>query len=335
MTLPSFDRIVPLLEQTIPEVMTRLNVPGLAAAMFGTNGQEWAKGFGVSSLATGSLVTPQTVFEACSLSKPVVAYGALKLCDGGVLELDRPLSEYLTEPYIPDEPYLTQMTLRQLLSHSTGLPNWRKPDEPLRAQFAPGTRFGYSGEGYLYLQKVMEQVTGQSLADYMRTQVLGPLNMLDSSYVWVDQYDTSAALGHESDGSVMDKWKPETANAAYSLHTTASDFANFMQAVLKAQAQLPKTALVEMLTKQIEVRDALAWGLGWGLDAEPERANYWHWGDNTWFTCFACGWLAQQSGLVIMTNSVFGLQACREIVRVVMGQEHAAFGWIDSLYSGS
>lgn len=108
-----------------------------------------------------------------------------------------------------------------------------------------------------------------------------------------------------------------------------------MMAVANAQKQLPKTHTGEMLTKQIEVLDELAWGLGWGLDAEAQQANYWHWGDSTWFTCFACGWPAQKSGLVIMTNSVYGLPACREIVKAAMEREHPAFGWIDSFYSNS
>lgn len=201
-TILPFDQLIPILEKTVPAVRERLAVPGIAVALFNRDAIAWARGFGVSDIATGQPVTPQTVFEACSLSKPVVAFGALKLCDQGLLELDRPLSDYLPTPYLPDEPYLAQMTLRHVLSHTTGFLNWHKPDEPLRAQFAPGTRFSYSGEGYVYLQKVMEQVTEQTLADFMCERVLRPLNMPASSYVWLKEYDASAAQGHESDGSL-------------------------------------------------------------------------------------------------------------------------------------
>lgn len=329
------EQLISVLEKTIPQVRERLAVPGLSAALFYQGSIGWAQGFGVRNLDTREPVTPQTVFEACSLSKPVVAYGALKLCDQGRLELDRPLAEYLPAAYLPDEPYLTQMTLRHVLSHSTGFPNWRKQGAPLRAVFKPGTGFSYSGEGYLYLQKVMEEVTGQALADWMAAQVLAPLNMPDSSFVWLDRYVASAAQGHEAEGQLIEKWQPQEGNAAYSLHTTVVDFVNFMLAVQNAPTRQPNTKLAEMLTPQIDVQGSLAWGLGWGLDGGGANTNYWHWGDNTWFTCFVCGWPAQQMGLVLMTNSVYGLQACREIMSAVLREEHPAFGWIDAFYASS
>jgi CubicO group peptidase (beta-lactamase class C family) len=303
--------------------MAELAVPGLSAVAVHEASIVWERGFGVSNTTTGQPVTPQTIFEAASLSKPVVAYAALQLCDEGRLELDRPLARYLSSAYLPVEPLGEQITLRQVLSHSSGLTRWRKEGEPLQVRFAPGTRFGYSGEGYMYLQHVMEHLSGQSLAEFVRARVLEPLEMRASSYVWREEYDALAATGHEADGSPQEKWRPQAAAASNSLHTTPSEYARFMLAC---------RARAAMFAPQVRVAGPLAWGLGWGLNREAGGPDYWHWGDNMTFTCFALGWREASSGLVLMTNSVHGLQACRKIVRAALGSDHPAFDWMAEFY---
>jgi CubicO group peptidase (beta-lactamase class C family) len=139
----------------------------------------------------------------------VVAYAALRLCDNGILQLDRPLASYLTTPYLPNEPALAQITLRQVLSHTTGFPNWRASEQPLRVRWQPGTRFGYSGEGYLYLQHVIEHLTQQPFAAFVQTSVLEPLQMSSSIFIWMDRFVSRAAQGHETDGSAVEKWQPQ------------------------------------------------------------------------------------------------------------------------------
>ncbi|MEO8392525.1 MAG: serine hydrolase domain-containing protein [Chloroflexota bacterium] len=327
--------LIPLLEQRIPEMMTKNAVPGLSAALFHESALVWSRGYGVRNTVTQQPVTTQTIFEAASLSKPVVAYAALHLVTRGVLLLDRPLATYLPEVQHADEPDLAPITLRHVLSHSTGLPNWRPRGQPLRRQFEPGERFAYSGEGYVYLQRVIEYLTGQSLGDFMQKQILDPLGMQASGYIWRPEYVDNAADGHESDGSPVEKGKPDDANAAYTLHTTAEDFARFMLAALHP----PEAALISnsfrdaMLMPQIEVTDPVTWGLGWGLCDDSQGKSFWHWGDNTWFTCFAAGWREPQSGLVLMTNSVFGLQACRDILAAALGADYPAFpGLMNSFY---
>src|SRR5262249_11831103 len=151
------------------------------------------------------------IFEAASLTKPVVAYAALKLADSGQLDLDAPLSKYLPEPYIKDDDRLKLITTRRVLSHTTGFPNWRPAGQPLKIHFTPGERFSYSGEGYVYLQKVIEQISGQPLDAFMKKTVLEPLGMTDSSFVWQERYEKLKATAHDAAGNPTQKRKPTQA----------------------------------------------------------------------------------------------------------------------------
>src|SRR5208282_205544 len=163
------------LERDVPELMKKDGVPGLTMAVIRGGKTTWVHGFGIKEATTGQPVTVETVFEAASLSKPVFAYGVLKLVELGKLGLDIPLTTYLPKPYIAGDERLAKITARIVLSHRTGFPNWRGDDGLLPIYFTPGERFSYSGEGYIYLQRVVEQITGKPLNEYMTEAVFAPL----------------------------------------------------------------------------------------------------------------------------------------------------------------
>ena len=226
----------------------------------------------------GQAVTNETTFEAASLSKPVFAYGVLKLVEQGKLGLDVPLTTYLAKPYVEDE-RLGKITARIVLSHQTGFPNWPADDDSLPIYFTPGERFSYSGEGYIYLQRVVEKITDKPLNAYMTEAVFTPLGMTSSSYVWKPEFDALTATGHGYDGKPEKKWKPDEAGAASTLNTTAKDYAKFVAAVLNGVG-LKAATLREMETPQIaldpecricikkepkQLSKNLSWGLGWGI----------------------------------------------------------------------
>ena len=186
---PFKDSAIASLERDIPGLMEQATVPGLSAAMVGNGQTYWLHGFGVTNATSSEPVTPDTVFEAASLSKPVFAYAVLKLVDQGKLSLDTPLTAYLSKPYIEGDDRLAKITARFVLSHRTGFPNWRGDGNPLTIRFTPGERFSYSGEGFVYLQRAVEQITGKPLNDFMTDAVFRPLGMASSSYIWRPDFD--------------------------------------------------------------------------------------------------------------------------------------------------
>ena len=112
--------------------------------------------------STGVPVDDDTIFSAQSMSKPVFAYRVMKLCEQGMLDLDAPLTKYTTDIFVKNDSRLKEVTARRVLSHTSGLPNWRSKENPLRISFPPGTKWLYSGEGYHYLQSVLTRVAGHT-----------------------------------------------------------------------------------------------------------------------------------------------------------------------------
>ncbi|HYA64881.1 MAG TPA: serine hydrolase domain-containing protein, partial [Candidatus Sulfotelmatobacter sp.] len=141
------------LQKRLPELMKEATVPGVSLVLI-RGGKTYVVGnFGVRDAKSQQSVTDDTIFEAASLSKPLLAYGALKLVDQGKLDLDASLTHYLRKPYIEGDARLEMITARYILSHRTGFPNWRGDGNPLTIRFTPGERFSYSGEGFVLLNK--------------------------------------------------------------------------------------------------------------------------------------------------------------------------------------
>lgn len=317
------------IEAQIPKLLAKTKVPGLSFALIENGQVVYEAGFGVTRKGEGDTrVGKDTVFEAASLAKPVFAWRVLELIAEGRLDLDRPLSDYLDEPWIAD-PRLPQITARRVLSHQSGFPNWR-PDrwtsepKPLRIEFEPGSRFGYSGEGYMYLQAVVEKITGRPLALELEETVLQKLGMSSSSYIWRPDYEKTCATGHDRAGKERPKFKPPAAFAAGSLHTTAGDYARFLAAHFDPQNE-PVRLLLEKTTP---VERGIAWGLGWGLETIdgklPGSPFFWHWGDNGSFKALVFGSRSEKRAIVCLTNGEAGLKACRPLIETVFPGSHPA-----------
>ncbi|HYO90986.1 MAG TPA: serine hydrolase domain-containing protein, partial [Pyrinomonadaceae bacterium] len=160
--------LVARLHSVITQLMKEGDVPGLSVLLIRDGKVFWQQAFGVKNADTKEPVNDTTVFEAASLSKPVFAYAVLKFADSGKLDLDTPLVKYLPGAYVEDDARLNQITARMVLSHRTGFPNWRPRGGALKIHFTPGEKFSYSGEGFVYLQKVIEHMTGQPLDAFMK-----------------------------------------------------------------------------------------------------------------------------------------------------------------------
>ncbi|MEW6127995.1 MAG: serine hydrolase [Acidobacteriota bacterium] len=335
--------VIATLKNRIPQLMNEGRVPGLSIAVVENNLIAWHQGFGVKNSATNEPVTDTTTFEAASLSKPVFAYAVLKLVDAGKIELDKPLNHYLPGNYdVGDDARISQITARHVLSHTPGFPNWRRPGSPLSIHFTPGERFSYSGEGFVYLAKVIEKITGEKFNDFMTRTVFVPLEMKSSSYVWRNDYDTQAIFRHNAIGEPAGQNKTQQPNAAASLQTTATDYGRFIVAILKGEG-LKKTTAKLMLTPQIKVSESganntlrapeklspsLAWGLGWGLQTTANGTAFWHWGDNGNSKAYIVANPQKKSGVVVFANSTNGLSIVPEIIGEVLGNNQPALAWL-------
>ena len=337
------EEIVARLERSVPQWMKEGDVPGLSIALVRDGEVAWNHAFGVKNSRTKEPVADSTVFEAASLSKPVFAYAVMKLVDSGKFDLDKPLNQYLPGDYdVGPDPRLGQITARRVLSHTTGFPNWRGRDTMLKIYFTPGERFSYSGEGFVYLSKVIEHVTGEQFNDFMKRTVFDPLGMTSSSYVWQPAYDTLKTSRHDTLGQPSQQNKPTGANAAASLHTTAQDYGRFVGAILKGTG-LKKETFQQMLTPQIKVDEGgsnttskppgkvspnLSWGLGWGLQSTADGLSFWHWGDNGDSKAYVVAFERQRLGVVVFANSANGLSFMPELVNDAIGGEQPALAWI-------
>ena len=297
----------------LPRLLELASVPGLALAVV-DQGRVWRRGFGRAVEDPAQPVSEETVFEAASLGKPVFAYAVLRMADAGVLDLDRPLYDYLPLPDA-NNARMKRVTPRHVLSHTSGLPNWRQQLSPLEPATDPGKEFSYSGEAYFYLQRVVEALSGKPFSRLMREQVLDPLGMKQSSYSWQPEFESRMAAGYDGQenrldvqaaigrrvlavardwGKPLDEWRYEDSaravplvnpqwpllplymvpNAAASLLTTVSDYARFLTHLV---AQPPAAGLnltPKARTAMVTPQVRLNSALSWGLGWGIQRDEH-------------------------------------------------------------
>lgn len=312
----------------LSELMTWYQIPGVSVAVGQEDGQLWAAGYGVIGAGVATEVGPRTVFQACSISKHVAAFGALRLVADSVLRLDGDVNDYLTSWQLPTgEGWQARVTLRQLLAHTAGLSyNWFRGygegeavpsmiqtlrgeapanTPPVRASLLPGSRFRYSGSHYAVLQQLMADVTGTPFEELMQGLVLEPVGMADSSYHqdFPEQRPGLAAHGHHTDGTpVRGRWRtiPEMAGAG--LWTTPADLVRVDLEIARAargRSQLLGRDLAsEMLTPQAPG----GYGLGTEVSDSGGRQRFGHTGGNIGYNCFSFAWPETGAAVAVMAN---------------------------------
>jgi CubicO group peptidase (beta-lactamase class C family) len=327
------------LKENVPRLMRETHVPGVSIAIVQHGAIAWAEGFGVSDVRSGKAVTTQTAFEACSMSKPVLALIAMQLVQEGRLDLDRPLIAYLGHNYLPDQPQHRLITARMALTHRSGLANWREGyDEmggPLALEFPPGSEYTYSGEGMLFLQRAVEAIAAKPLDSLAIERLFAPLNLVRTSFVWTEAIESDLASGHREDGSYKERTRYRKPNAAYSLYTTPTEYARLMLTLkspeLLGDRALTRASIDQLLQRQLRVDDgdaiarpgrarsvATYRALGWSLDVTPEGDIVEHSGSNSsGFKSFGQFNPAKGSGLVIFTNGEGGYSLRTAIISAI------------------
>jgi CubicO group peptidase (beta-lactamase class C family) len=330
-TNPDRQELAASLEKKIPALMDAAGIPGMSIAIIRDGEIVWSRGFGIKNMKTGDPVRDDTVFEAASLTKPFFAFLAMKFVEDGRLDLDKPLVTYAPEAYIVQNyirhpvnkegfryDLFKKITARMVLSHSSGLPHGESR-MPLPIFFEPGAKYRYSADGYEYLQRIIEYLTGEPLQETMRKMVIEPLQMKDSSMVWRDAYETQAAVGHGSLSNTTGEFRKRTqAHAAASLYTTAADYARFVTALMNNRI-LSKGTVEKMLTPQIEIDKNVSWSLGFGLESTANGKAFWQWGDYGIFRNYLVTYPDKKIGVVYLTNSQNGLSVGQEIVNLAIG----------------
>jgi len=318
------------LEAAIPTLMKEANIPGLAIALIRDNKIVWTHYFGYINSKDQTPVTENTIFEAASLTKVVTTYAILKLVDNGKLSLDVPLTYYIGNNYeVGDDPRIQKITARMVLSHTSGFPNWRGDSKLLPINFTPGEKFNYSGEGFVYLSRVAEKLTGQKFEEYVKQTVFQPLGMNSSSFIWIDAYEKNAAYRHDVFGIPTFRNQNNESNAAASMRTTAEDYAKFITALMDGKG-LRKKTLKEMLSPQVNVdtkAPEVFWGLGIGLEVRKDGRSFWHWGDQGATKAWFIGNMDDKNAVIYFANSSNGLSIVQEIVDEAIGGSHPSIDW--------
>ncbi|MCI4671775.1 MAG: class A beta-lactamase-related serine hydrolase [Bacteroidia bacterium] len=247
-----------------------------------------------------------SLFKVASLTKPIFAITVLKLIENNLLELDEPLYKYWIDPDIKKDKRYKKLTPRLVLTHQTGFPNWRylTEENKLSFQFDPGSKYQYSGEGFEYLRKAIEQKLGKPIEEIARELLFEPAGMNDTYFWWDDAIDESRyAQNFDAGGNKIPLNKYYEANAAANLLSTVEDYGKFLTYVLNG-AGLSDDLYAEMLKHQLELAPDDYFGLGWQIltNFSNEEFAMLHSGKDPGVSTLAVIFPKSKNGFVIFMN---------------------------------
>lgn len=349
------------LDAKIESLIKAAHVTGLGVVVFNDNKVVYKKTFGYKNAVTKEPLRTETNIYAASLSKAVFAVMVMTLVQKGILNLDKPLQDYLPKPIYDYKPLAKwhdhyedlkqdtlykKITARMCLDHTTGFPNWRwyEPDEKLRVNTIPGSRYSYSGEGLVYLQVVLEHYLGKTLEQMMQENVFTPLKMTKSSYSWQPKFEKDYCVGHDANQKPYEKDKDNDARSASTLETTLDDYALFTQGILKKQL-LTAATTKEMFTQQIKIKSIkqfgplslkdstandkinLGYGLGWGLLQSPYGTGAFKEGHGDGFQHYSILFPKVGTAIIIMSNSDNAEGIYKELLETAIGDIYTPWLW--------
>lgn len=310
------------------------SIPGLSVAIINEWSVVYSASSGVESLETRKPVSTQTIFEGASLSKPLFGAFVVQLAEEGVIDLDEPLANIYPHPDLTDDERANGLTARLVLTHQTGLPNWRShlPDGKLAITFPPGTRLGYSGEGYEYLADVLMhnlKIGDDEFDDLFASWLTDPLDVDATTFVQDSHTLERKADGHRNGEQVEGDvdYRIAEFGAAHSIHTNALSYAEALVGLFDDRILSP-TARAEFFRPQgVSIPDdnpqvafgLSDWALGFSVYDTPIGQFFVHGGNNRGYTNFAAinpstGW-----GFVVLTNEDQADEFLQSVAAVLMG----------------
>ena len=341
------------------DAMAETGARGLAVAVIDRGRVSSVQAFGHRN-ANGEPLTVDTVMYGASLTKAVFAYTVMQLVEEGKVDLDRPVAEYLPKPLpsygnldaygnwgdLAGDERWRQITPRILLTHSAGFRNfsWDEPDQKLRINFAPGSRYSYSGEGIILLQFTLEQGLGLKLGDEMQRRVFDRFGMVNTSMMWRPDFARNLADGWKADGKVEPHDERSRVRAAGSMDSSIADFAKFAAGFMRGDG-LKKRSRAEMLKAQLPISSrsqfpvlspelppgerwqGLAAGLGVITFTGPQGRGFFKGGHND---STANNWACVETRrrcVVLLSNDVRAEKAFPKLVDAILGPTGLPWRW--------
>ena len=350
------------IDQTVKELMQEHHIQGLSLAILNKNKTAFINSYGFRNQPKNQLLDTASIVYGASLSKAVFGYLCMKLVDEKVLDLDKPLFQYLKKD-ISEYDYFADLktddrwkmiTARMCLSHTTGLPNvrWFNPNssEPdtlgiMKIYFKPGSKYAYSGEGFKLLQLVVEEITNQPIDRLATERIFGPMGMNRTGYVWHDSFgDENVAVGHLNNGLIDQKKKRTEAVAGGSLVTTIADYTRFVEQVMQEKG-LSKKSFQEMLAPQIAIHSKtqfppityetttendgiqLSYGLGWGVFNCSYGKAFFKEGNGGSWRNYNITFLDKDISIIILVNSENGELTFQALLQKLLADNCIPWKW--------
>src|SRR6266436_4372277 len=329
----------------VPDRMAHYHVLGLSLACIHDGTVEWTQAFGIARVGGGP-VTPETLFQASSISMPVTALAVLRLVEQGKLNLDVDVSQYLRGWKLPTNRFTERKkaTLRELLSHTAGATihafedyaagekvptlvevlNGERPAKsaPVTIDFVPGTKFRYAGGNYAIIQQILTDVTGEPFPELMQELILQPLHMVHSTFQQPipEKLRPLVGIPYDKEGNAI-AGGPHTSPmmAVAGLWTTPSDLALFSLAIQDALAGKPG-AIVSPSTAHEMLRPVLGnYALGFVIDGNGPNRYFFHPGANLGYLSFFFAY-EKGDGVVLMSNQQYSKALMLEVIHALAKQ---------------
>ncbi|WP_099600686.1 serine hydrolase [Reichenbachiella sp. 5M10] len=336
-------------------------VQGMAVAIFNSKQPVYQHLSGYKDAPQKLALTDSTNMYGASLSKAVFSVLVMKMIEDSIIDLDTPLESYLPKKlheYTPqtrwhddfsdlkDDSLYHLITARMCLTHTTSFANSRgmESDHKLKTHGTPGTTYSYSGEGFIYLQVVLEKLTGKGLEQLAQEIIFQPLGMNKSSYEWKPRFDKDFAYGHQTNGKTYPKDKDNEPRGGSTLETTAEDYVKFLTAVLNQKIIHP-SSYEEIFRPQIRIRSLtqfgegtatstdkyddinLSYGLGWGYLETPYGIGLFKEGHGNGFQHYSILFPESGKGVLILTNSDNGESIFKELLAYTMADTYTPWEW--------
>ena len=336
-----------LVDAMVGEAMNTREVPGLGVAIIHGGRVVFARTYGRRSLELGLPLQTDTVMYGASLTKATFAYFVMQLVDEKKITLDAPIGTYLAKPLpeygryadLAGDARWNKLTFRILLNHTSGFANFRQlePDQKLRFHWDPGTRYGYSGEGLLLAQFVLEEGLKLDVGKEMQARIFDRYGMMRTSMTWRDDFSANFADGYTESGALQQHSRRRSARVAGSMDTSLADWANFLAVVARGEG-LSAQAKAEMIRRTIAIDSerqfptldqprtdkwkaiGLGYAVGWGVFETPHGQAFFKEGHDDGTANYAVCVAERRDCILLMSNSTRAEAIFVSLVHRLLGE---------------